>query len=226
MNRPNDQRGFVHKRILGAVSGFASSVLSGGNPILGVASGFARGGGQGGGLPAGSRVQIPTPGFAGRVQRFLPGGGTGFTTLPPGLIPKGPGGLIGALPGVPGGASGFADPQTNGRCPTTACPPAVGNRRVNAAGECAPPGYHWNVSGYFRKGGPCSKFEAGFVECGTVLVKNRKMNNANGGAQDKALKRIERGQDHAKRILKATGWRTISKQSSRELRMRKRTGHR
>jgi len=225
MNRPNDQRGFVHKRILGAVSGFAGSVFAGGNPLLGAASGFARGGqrapGQvSGQLPAGSRVQIPTPGFAGRVQRFLPGGGTGFTTLPPGLTPTGPGGLIGLMPGVSGGVTGFAQAPTDG-----VCPPAVGNRRINAAGLCAPAGFHWNVSGYFRKGGPCSRFEPGFVEMGTVLVKNRRMNNANGGAQDKALKRIERGQDHAKRILRATGWRTISKQSGRELKMRKRTRH-
>ena len=51
--RPNDQRGFVHKRLLGAVGGF---VASGGNP-LGAASGFVRGGGR---RPA---VRPPMRGF-------------------------------------------------------------------------------------------------------------------------------------------------------------------
>ncbi len=42
--RPGDARGFVHKRLIGAVTGFAGGLLSGGNPITGAIGGFARGG--------------------------------------------------------------------------------------------------------------------------------------------------------------------------------------
>jgi len=217
--RPNDRRGFLHKKILGlgrTVLGIGTSLLPG--PVGAVARtglGIIGGGGGGGGgavprpgfrsrsrLPQGSRVQIPTPGFAGRVQRFLPGGSTGFTTLPPGLIPKGPGGILGALPGVPGGVSGFA---TDGDCPAEA--------RI-----CAPRGFHLNKSSYFLRDGS-------FVARGTKFVRNRRLNNANGRAQAKAIVRLEKGSENAKKLLKATGFRTISKQSSRELRMRRR-GHR
>jgi len=218
--RPNDRRGFLHKKLLGLgrkALGLGAGLLPGGQVLqtgLGLLGGlggsggrpgrsFGRGRGRGPQLPPGSRTQIPTPGLAGRVQRFLPGGSTGFTTLPPGLIPKGPGGVIGAFPGVPGGVTGFA---TNGDCP--------GEPRV-----CAPRGFHLNKSSYFLRDGT-------FIQRGTQFVRNRRLNNANGRAQAKAITRLEKGADNAKKLLKATGFRTISKQSSRELRMRKRTGHR
>ena len=218
--RPNDRRGFLHKKILGLgtkLLGVGANLLPG--PIGAVARtglGFLGGGQQiqaGGGrsfgragsrgLPAGSRVQFPTPGLGGAVQRFLPGGGTGFTTLPPGLIPKGPGGLLGAIPGVPGGVTGF---QEEGLCPAE---PRV----------CPPRGFHINKSSYFLRDGT-------FIPRGTKFVRNRRLNNANGRAQDRAIVRLDKGTDQAKKLLKHTGYRTISKQSSRELRMRKRTGHR
>jgi len=108
-----------------------------------------------------------------------------------------------------------------------ACCPTRGNgSRVNVAGECAPPGFHWNKSGYTRLGGPCSTKPAGFVAPGTELVRNRrKFNNANGVAQKRAIMRLSAGEKQAKELLKMTGFRTISKQSSREMRMRRR-GHR
>lgn len=100
MQPPNEQRNFVHRRIIGAVGGFIQ-----GGP-LGAASGFARGGGGGRSTPvtlqpipqsrqncpagftrdaAGNCVQTqgaPTPGFRGAVQRLLPGGQTGFQPIP------------------------------------------------------------------------------------------------------------------------------------------------
>jgi len=106
------------------------------------------------------------------------------------------------------------------------CPTRGDGSRVNAAGECAPPGFHWNKSGYYRKGGPCSTKAQGWVEKGTELVKNRRrFNNANGSAQNRAIKRLSAGEKQARALLKMTGFRTISKQSSREMRMRRR-GHR
>ncbi len=232
--RPNDQRGFLHKKILGlgrTILGVGANLLPG--PFGGVARtalSIAGGGGRGGvqgltqQLPQGSRVQIPTAGIAGRVQRFLPGGATGFTTLPPGLIPRGPGGIIGAVPGVPGGVTGFQeDGVVPGQCPA---PVLGGNRRVNAMVQVACPGMHWNESTYTRLGGPCSNKPAGLVLKGTEQVKNRrKFNTANGPARKRAAARLKASEKDCKEALRAIGFRTISKQSSREMRMRRR-GHR
>jgi len=217
--RPNDQRNFIHKKILGLggkVLGLATNLLPG--PIGGVARGalsVIRGRQRPTGrlppprLPAGSRFQIPTPGFAGRVQRILPGGSTGFTTIPRSLIPKGPGGILSAFPGVTGGVTGFAEPSraaTVNGCPTD-------EPRV-----CPPRGFHLNKSSYFLRDGT-------FVDRGTKFVRNRRLDNANGRAQGHAITRLEKGAENAKKLLKATGYRTVSKQSLRELRMRRR-GHR
>ncbi len=118
MNRPNDERGFIHKKILGLAGGVVKGFLGGGplGAVAGAIGGISgRPGGRGGAPPPQQRfrVQVPTPGLIGGIQRLLPGGNTGFTTipqqfLPPGITPKGPGGVLGALPGVPGGVSGFA----------------------------------------------------------------------------------------------------------------------
>jgi len=196
--RPGDERGFLHKKLLGLgknLLGLGSLVgIPGAGAVSGVL-GALQGGGpsrQRPGLPRGSRVQIPTPGIAGRVQRFLPGGSTGFTTLPPGLIPKGPGGVLGAFPGVPGGVTGFAEPP-------------------QADGTCPPRGFHLNRSAYFLRDGT-------FVEKGTRFVKNRRLNEANGKANNRSIRRLERATGQAKKVLRATGFRTISKQSSREMR--------
>ncbi len=210
--RPNDSRGFIHKKILGI-----------GSKVLGF---------------AGRNIPLPGAGILRGASEFLGGFADPVGRIPDIIGFRPPAQQASRFPGqneferlaerqkfgreadrLQSGASGASG--RNGACPT-ACAPNKGNRRVNIMGECAPPGFHWNVAGYFRKGGPCSRFEAGWVEEGTVLVKNRRMNNANGRAQDRSLKRIEAGQDHAKRILRATGWRTISKQSSREMRMRRR----
>jgi len=148
---------------------------------------------------------IPAPGPA--VQARVAG--------PPPMIPR---------PGV----------STQGICGTPetqlimgACCPSRGNGgRVNVMGQCAPPGFHWNKSSYTRLGGPCSNVPAGFVERGTVLVRNRKkFNTANGPARNRAIARLMAGEKDAKSALKVLGYRTISKQSSREMRMRRR-GHR
>ena len=199
--RPGDERGFIHKKLLG----FGSKILGLGAGIAAGPVGIAATGILGAitsgpppprpQLPRGSRVQIPKPGIAGRVQRFLPGGATGFTTLPPGLIPRGPGGILGAFPGVPGGVTGFAEP-------------------TQETGVCPPRGFHLNKSSYFLRDGT-------FVERGTRFVKNRRLNEANGKANNRSIRRLERAQGQAKKVLRATGFRTISKQSSREMRTSK-----
>jgi len=42
--RPGDRRNFVHKRLIGAVTGGVGALFGGGNPITGAIGGFARGG--------------------------------------------------------------------------------------------------------------------------------------------------------------------------------------
>lgn len=152
---------------------------------------------------------VPVPGFRGAVERALPFGRTGFQVQP---------GLPTSGPMQQNAAVGICGPQGT-------CAPSS-NGRVNAAGQCAPPGWHWNKSGYTRLGGPCSSKPAGFVERGTELVRNRrKFNTANGPARNRAIARLMAGEKDAKAALKVLGFRTISKQSSREMRMRRR-GHR
>ncbi len=242
--RPNDQRGFLHKKIIGfgaRLLGIGSSIIPGpAGAVLGLGArglGAVSGGGRQAPqpitnpfdpslaqLPPGFRVQIPKAGIGGAVQRFLPGGATGFTTLPQGLIPRGPGGAIGLMPGVPGGVTGFGqNGVVAGQC---AAPVMGGNRRVNAAGQVACPGFHWNETTYTRLGGPCSNKPAGLVVKGTEQVKNRrKFNTANGPARKRAAARLKASEKDCKEALRAIGFRTISKQSSREMRMRRR-GHR
>ena len=185
-DRPNDERGFIHKKI----AGLAGKVLGtvGRLPVVRAfpAAGIARGVGD----FLGGITDRPPPQPITNFPRRPPPS----ISLPPGITPKGPGGVIGLFPGVPGGVTGFA---TNG-CPAE-------------AQVCAPRGFHLNKSSYFLRDGT-------FVEKGTKFVRNRRLNNANGRAQDRSIVRLEKGQDHAKKLLKATGWRTISKQSSREMR--------
>jgi len=224
--RSNDRRGFLHKKIGGFAKGLLGVGAGLGIPGISTAAGIGRsllgGGGsrapqqlgprsfgRGRRLPPGSRTQIPTPGLGGRIQRFLPGGGTGFTTVDPRFFSGGRGGGE-RVPAdlrnvVEAGQRMRAGSTTNGLCPDE---PRV----------CPPRGFHLNKSSYFLRDGT-------FVERGTVFVRNRRLNNANGRAQAKAITRLEKGADNAKKLLKATGFRTISKQSSRELRMRRR-GHR
>jgi len=61
MNRPpNDERNFVHKRLIGAVTGGIGSLVSGGNPFIGAGRGFIRGGRK----SNGARVSQGQPGRA------------------------------------------------------------------------------------------------------------------------------------------------------------------
>lgn len=134
--------------------------------------------------PQGFRVQIPTPGFGARVQRFLPGGSTGFTTLPPGLIPRGPGGIIGAFPGVPGGVTGFAGPRTQVATTTQAngCPTECPSTRRT----------HLNRSGYYVQSVPGSPEMGGtWIAPESVCVTNRVRNLSNGRANRRALSRAK-----------------------------------
>lgn len=88
ITKPNDQRNFVHKRIIGAVGGFI-----GGGPGGAVKGFFGSGGGRSAGnIPKAAIIRggpgalpftrtlpiVPTPGIRGLGQRLIPGGATGF----------------------------------------------------------------------------------------------------------------------------------------------------
>lgn len=188
--RPNDQRGFIHGKILGVVGAVVSTVGRVASFIPG--SEFLRTGGA-----AASRLgaQIRGSAFQPQAVSLVPSviGITPQQRITARLPESGPmqqNRSVGIVP---------QDRFQNGLCPTD-------EPRV-----CPPRGFHVNKSAYFLRDGT-------FVAAGSRFVRNRRLNNANGRAQDKAIVRLEKGQDHAKKLLKATGWRTISKQSSKEMR--------
>ena len=97
MDRPNDVRGFIHKRIFGGIKGAIGGLLRGGplGAIGGAASGFLAGGDRA--VPGGSRgcppgfqltargcqaaprvSVVPVPGVRGFFERLVPGGATGL----------------------------------------------------------------------------------------------------------------------------------------------------
>jgi len=185
-DRPNDHRGFIHKKILGVgakILGVAGTVI----PLPG--AGILRTAGDIlGGFAQPSRPRAPSP-----IQFPFSGGRGGGERVPPDIRAV----AEAKQRMIEGNRVRGGRPSTNG------CPPE--------AQVCAPRGFHLNKSSYFLRDGT-------FIERGSIFVRNRRLNNANGRAQDKAIVRLEKGQDHAKKLLKATGWRTISKQSSREMR--------
>lgn len=170
-----ERRGFLHKRIAKFAKTVTQIVGATGIPVVSqvarIGGSFLRGGSQ-------SRAFLD----ARAVQRAR---GRAFDRrsrlLPPGLIPRGPGGLIGAVPGVPGGVTGFQ--QDTG---------------LAAAGACAK-GFHLNRSSYFLKDG---SFVAPMSRC----VKNRRRNNDNGRAAMRAARRLlgrKKSQDAIDKALRA-----------------------
>jgi len=120
------------------------------------------------------RVAVPTPGFGGAVERFLPGGRSGFIEIPQ---PTGPGGVIGLFPGVPGGVTGFAEDG------------------VQMVAEC-PKGFRRNRTSYFIKSGE-------FVPARSRCVRIRRNNPDNGRASSRAARRLLSRKKHQDRIDKA-----------------------
>ncbi len=219
--RPNDERAFVHKFLLGVGSKLLKGV---GSVAPGPAGAIFRGAGNVLNTLSQPRARaLPTGTFPGQIN-----------PLQPSLIVGGPRG--GAPPSriteqfipQPGSGTQLICDSDASRLVMATCGAGGGGRngRVNEAGQCAPPGFHWNKSGYTRIGGPCSTKPAGFVERGSELVRNRrKFNTANGPARKRAIARLKASEGDCKDALRAVGYRTISKQSSREMKMR-RTRHR
>jgi hypothetical protein len=130
----------------------------------------------------------------GGIQRFLPGGRSGFTTIPPSLIPEGPGGLLGLM-GARGGVTGYGADGTV----------------VGEVGD-----YYWhkhrrhrhtrpNKSGYYVQAVPGQPEQGGvWVAPESKLVPIRRRNLSNGRANTRALSRTVGLANQYKRLKKAS----------------------
>jgi len=106
--RPDDVRGFVHKKIWGGITGAVGGLISGGSPISGAISGFV-GGGRGGQRTQPAAIPCPA-GFT--VDTFGQCVPARLQITPPvGLPDFG----IPSIPGLVGDLFGFGD--QNGREP-------------------------------------------------------------------------------------------------------------
>lgn len=187
--KPGDSRGFLHKRIGRAIKG----TLTGG--VTGGIAGFFGGGNRPTLQPQIPHQQTPTPfanprvplpGIVPAIERLIPGGNTGF----------GPGGG-GVVATHAGGSTEMA---------------------VNA-GVCAPAGFHKAKGTYTRKIDPCQPYTLSNLEIvpkGTfVQGKARKRNASNGTANNHAISRLKLAEGQAVKLLKAVGYRSVSKNTRR-----------
>lgn len=126
LNKPNDKRGFIHKRIgkfVGRIAAPALSIVGG----LGIP-----------GISAGARLSRSFLGGGKRSRGFLDARAVQKARARRALQirgpqPTGPGGIAGLFPGVPGGVTGFA--------------------QAGPATDQCPKGFHINKSSYFLKDG-------------------------------------------------------------------------
>jgi len=191
-SRPGDSRGFIHKKLLGAASGFIT-----GGPT-GAISGFFGGGG---------RAPTPTPFQFGGGGGFS-GGGSGGRFPAQVLPPTRGGGIAGAI----GRARNLA--QGIGAASVFATGGSRTEFSVNACDK-APCGFHKAKQTYVRKIDPCQPFQLSNLEIipeGTFIEgASRRRNPSNGKANSHAMSRLDLAVPHAKKLLKAVGYRQISK---------------
>jgi len=216
--RPGDVRGFIHKRIGGALKGAIGGVLSG-NPLSaigGAFGGFARGGAP----PPVSSSSSSLGRFIGQtITSFAPPQATPVTPVP------GLGGFISRI--LPGGSTGFeVGPQTQQVGQGVAVQANIGNvggatGMLAGPGGCkalVPCGFHAAKTTYVRKIDRCGPYDHSNLEivpAGTFIQgkRRKRFNNANGAAQARSIARLEAGTTQAIKLLKAVGYKKISKTS-------------
>ncbi len=191
--RPNDERGFIHKRIIGAVKGFA------GGGFVGAASGFLRGGGRKG-------RRAPQRQFQPRVALQTVQRRPQFVETT-----SRRGGLLGSLLGRRETrreifAEKRVTQRVSGGISTTtqaAAAQAAGMGLVCTSGAGAPRGTHLNKSGYFVQTSPGNPEAGGtWISAGSQCVTNRSRNPGNGRAVVRATSRIASFDRLARRVKK------------------------
>jgi hypothetical protein len=150
---------------------------------------FSLGGLLTGGLKAIGGLGIPGVSTLANVAGSIPGGSPPKPALPPSITPMLPptfpgGGFTGiqAQAGSMGFAIGTGTPGMS-IAPPNPYTPAVSVTPGGAVVPCQLKGYHPNKSTYYRQGQRIAK--------GSVCVKNRSMNVANGRALKRAIRRAE-----------------------------------
>lgn len=157
--------GFVGKAI-GSIANIAGSVIPG--PLGGVAKAV--------GSVLAPRPTTNRPSIL--VSQPIPGSVMTAGAIPPLTAMPGSGVSIGGPKGIQIGT--FAAPGTSLPSPVSSGP-LVGTQ---GAAPCTAKGYHHNKTGYFTK-------KYGYIEKGTICVKNRRRNPLNPRALSRAMARLE-----------------------------------
>lgn len=169
--------------VLGKIGGGIIGGLVGGP--AGIGAGIAIGGNLAGGTPKGGsaimRASPPIPSFNGTLPGYTGGG----TMYPPPSV-----NITRAFPQLPGpvnqtGLVNIVRPGAGSTLgPGNQTQSGPGNALVGrGAGTPCASGYHYNKTGYFSK-------RYGWIEKGTVCVKNRRRNPLNAKALNRAGRRI------------------------------------
>jgi len=212
LERPNDSRAFVHKRILGAASGF----LKGG--FGGAAAGFLTSGASnvpGPRAPTTTALQR-TPGVVGAVQRFLPGGATGFRQIE--IQSRAP------IPPQPR-QTGLPAPIMFGQSSVPSAPQTKAQvAKFMAQQLCCPGGQHANKADYWvKERDDLGNFTGNwfFVEAGSRCVTNRRRNPLNPRALSRAMARTGSAVAIVDRLLPAATRRATRKRTRSRKRARR-----
>jgi hypothetical protein len=177
--------GFL-KNVLGGIVGGVKGLITGGptGAVIGAARGYASA--ATGKQPPGTNTTLPGPQIVPPARGLVggPPGGVGI-----GYFPQGGGGVgMGYFPPGPGGGGpvGTMDPGQFGQF---------------IPGLCGMKGTHTNKSSYFKQvpGNPLAGVR---IPKGTVCVKNRRMNPANGRAVARALRRAYAFKNMAMRTIR------------------------
>lgn len=182
IGRSNDTRGFIHKRIVGAIGGGLTGGFTG-----------AIGGFLGGGRPKISPIiqpspfagpRVPLPGIVPAIERFVPGGNTGFA-------PQGQ--TTAAVITHRGGSTNLA--VNAGQCAPAGFHKAKSTytRKIDPCGPYVLANLEVVPAGTFVEGSA------------------RRKNPSNGKANQRAINRLKGAETTAVKLLKAVGYKSVTK---------------
>lgn len=156
-----------------------------------------------------------TGGITGAFGGFLGGGGSGSAPTPFIAPPRAPyPGIVPAIERlIPGGNTGFAPGQA------VVTHKGGSTQLAVNAGVCAPKGFHAAKSTYTRKIDPCAPYTLSNLEIvpkGTFVEgSSRRRNASNGVANNHAISRLKGAENQAVKLLKAVGYKSVTKAARR-----------